>query len=72
MKTLISVWCCLMMLMPAIASAQGTNAHKTREQLERERFIHVRMAQCTQKAQDSRLQPGTTDFNTFIANCMRG
>ena len=71
MKKLIIGWCGLALILPAMAQAQGTSAHKTPVQLEKERVIHVRMAKCIRKAQDGKLQPGTSQHKSFMGSCMR-
>ena len=78
MNKLIAALCCLTLAVSPLALAQGTGPGSKpapmskKEQAEKEKALHKQMAQCSTKAQGSKLKPGTPAFNRFISECLRG
>jgi hypothetical protein len=68
---------CMALMAPVLASAQGTSRSQgtpmpVTEKGQKERAVHMRMAQCHAKAKADNLTPGTDEFKRSVTACLKG
>jgi hypothetical protein len=66
---------CMTLMAPAFALAQGSSKGTpmpVTEKGQKERAVHLRMAQCHTKARGDNLKPGTDEFKRSVAACLKG
>jgi len=73
----IAALCCLMLAAPPLALAQDKGtvqkaAPMTKKELaEKEKAMHARMGQCSDRAQSNKLKAGTNEHRRFISDCLK-